>query len=209
MTPPKKSDHKQAWQTAQRALHVARNTEATVQTALQRQQPRRWGKRVNWLLATALAGAGIIFALWPRLQIDMSDGFDPVSPFPASVTITNGFLPLDHVSIFIRPCSVLSSQGNSRIIGSSNCSRADTGGGGITRPEWREKHLAPDERWNVPLGRTVPLTFDTGEADMLLVITYWPWPFPTFGLPPFENSARFTVTTLATGNRGWIRRPLD
>jgi hypothetical protein len=25
-----------------------------------------------------------------------------------------------------------------------------------------------------------PFTFDTGEADILLVITYWPWPFPTF-----------------------------
>jgi hypothetical protein len=56
-----------------RALHVARNTEATVQTALQRQQPRRWGKSINWLLATMLAVAGIVFALWPRLQIDMSD----------------------------------------------------------------------------------------------------------------------------------------
>jgi hypothetical protein len=46
------------------------------------------------------------------------------------------------------------------------------GRGGITRPEWREKHLALDERWNVPLGRTVPFTFDTGEANILLVITY-------------------------------------
>ena len=108
----------------------------------------------------------------PRLMASTSDRHVG-RPFPASVTITNGFLPLDHVSIFIRPCSVLSSQGNSRIVGSSNCSRANTGGGGITRPEWREKHLALDERWNVPLGRTVPFTFDTGEADILLVITYW------------------------------------
>src|SRR4051794_27592397 len=122
MKSPEKSEHKKAWQTSQRALHIARNAEATVQKALQPPH-RNWQKLVNWLVGTGLAVAGVIFALWPRLQIDMSDGFDPLSPFPASVTITNGFLPLDPVSIFIRPCSVSSSAGNSRITGSSNCSR--------------------------------------------------------------------------------------
>lgn len=52
--------------------------------------------------AGCLASAVVTFL--PRLQIDVDAQFDPLSPFPSSISITNGLLPLDQVSVLVRLC---------------------------------------------------------------------------------------------------------
>ena len=84
---------------------------------------------VGWLVVGV---AGIVLTLWPHIQVDFSGVSDPLSPFPASIVITNGgALPPDQVSIFIRPCSVVSRDGRGPLIGQSACTswfQRDVGG---------------------------------------------------------------------------------
>jgi hypothetical protein len=42
---------------------------------------------VGWLVVGV---AGIVLTLWPHIQVDFSGVSDPLSPFPASIVITNG-----------------------------------------------------------------------------------------------------------------------
>ena len=95
---------------------------------------------VGWLVGIVIGIAGIVLTLWPHIQMDFSGASDPLSPFPASIVTTNGgALPPDHVSIFIRPCSVVSRDGRGPLIGQSVCTNAyDLGRGGITTAEWNK-----------------------------------------------------------------------
>jgi hypothetical protein len=161
-------------------------------------------------LAFGLAILGILFALWPRIMVDFSDLYDAESPFPASVTISNQFLPLDDVSLFIRPCTLRSDSGFS-FIGSSDCTRGNVGAGGVTTPDWQKRyHLQSDDKWTIPLGRNVRFFATVTSGDTLIVVTYWPWPLPRpWFVRPWEYISRFALYRQFDGKLIWVRRPLD
>jgi hypothetical protein len=164
-----------------------------------------WQYRKYW--PDIIGITALVIALWPRIQVDFSEVYEADSPFPASVTISNQFLPLHDVELFVRFCNQDAFQGLT-IEGGSDCTRSNTGRGGFRMGDWTSQ-LARDDKWTVPLGRNVQVTMPA--RDVLFVIKYWPWPIPSlstiFSAP--EYVARFSLFRRDDGSLIWIRKPLD
>jgi hypothetical protein len=177
------------------------------------QTQHSWAKALKYAKIIVLFFVGLIsfasavYAFAPRLQIDVPESAEPLRPFPSSVTITNGMLPLDRVSVFVRICRATTPDRSGKIVGS--CSEASTGGGGITMPDWQNHRLGMDEKWTIPMGGNVPFIFEVGPADVLIVATYWPEHFPKpWFISLREYPARFHTHRQPDGRVIWIRRPL-
>lgn len=160
---------------------------------------KRTFKTFGWAIATVGLLASIA-AFLPRVQIEFSETVQASSPFPYSVTLTNGLVPLANTSVSIRPCLIVSPDQRGKIIGSCK------GTGGITMPGWQGHYLATDEKWTIPLGRNVPFRFDADEGDVIIVVTYWSSMLPRFLR---EIPARFVIHKQPDGTKVWIRRPVD
>lgn len=126
---------------------------------------------VGWVLGTVLALAGIAFSVWPRPDITIVDAVDPQSPFPASVSLKNGFLPLRDISIFLQVCEAADTSGRGKIISGDGC-KTPYRRGGVTTPQWQGRALATDETWVIPLGANLPFLFNVGTADVRIAIRY-------------------------------------
>ena len=167
-----------------------------------------WSRGLKGMLAAVsfiVAAVGFFAAVgyfWPRIQIDVEGKFDPDSPFPKSVSITNvGNIQLDQVFVLMRPSRIVS-EGGGTIIGPSS------GPGGITRPDWKVSHLAAGDKWTVPMGRNVAFMFGPiSNGDISIVVNYWPWMLPK---PPFldwRKEARLVTHREPDGQMIWIARP--
>jgi hypothetical protein len=167
-------------------------------------------KRLLWTVFTMLLTVvGLAAAFWPRLQIEATEQVDSLSPLPLSVTLTNGIMPLDQVSVFVRICQARNDTGG-RIVGraSSSCD-GPSRRGGITTPAWQNHYLQVDDKWVIPMGRNVPFSFNVTEADISVVVRYWLPFIPRLDFDLFEKEARFRIFKKVDGERVWIRIPVD
>jgi hypothetical protein len=150
-----------------------------------------------------------ILTFLPKVQIDIDSKYDPLSPFPASISVTNtGSVPLGSVSIFVRPCRVIGPKESNSVMEGSACKNA--GAGGITMTGWRSRYLRTGVRWTIPMGRNVPFTFDTEKANILIVASYLPWPISELSfLWHQETVARLVTHKEPDGQIIWISIPVD
>jgi hypothetical protein len=145
----------------------------------------------------------------PRLQIDVPEAaVEPSSPFPSSVAITNGFVQLEDVNLFVRLCQVTNAAGG-QIIGRKSCDGLSSAAGGITTPAWQKHRLVTDEKWMVPMGKNVPFYVDPATADVSIVVKYWPWLLPRFWFGLMEKEVRLVIHIQPDGRRIWTPRPID
>lgn len=151
--------------------------------------------------------ASALLTLSPRLQVDVDPAFDPASPFPGSISVTNtGNFPLANVSIFVRPCRIVDETGS--VVGVA-CNGL-VGSGGITMPDWRDHYLGVGVKWTIPMGRNIPFQFNANKADILVVVSYLPWPLSVLRfVPPQETAAHFVTHREPDGRVIWISRPVD
>jgi hypothetical protein len=187
-----------------------------IQSRTQDQSKEHWSQWRKYIVAVVVFFTGVIglasavVTFLPRLQIDVSQEVQSGSPFPASMTITNGLLPLDQVSIYVRICSALSSDLGGTILGRKTCRGPSGGSGGVTTPAWQNHHLMTDEKWIVPMGRNVPFASGVIAADISIAVTYWPWlvPKPWF-MELRESETRLQIHTQPDGTLIWVPLPVD
>jgi hypothetical protein len=178
--------------------------------ALPQLKKTRDRRSMDWIAVLTVAGLviaviGLPAALGyyrPRTQIDANGKYDPASPFPSSVKITNtGNIQLDQVSVRVRPTHV-ESEGGGKIIG------ATVGPGGITKPDWKISHLAPGRHWDIPMGRNVAFFFGpVSSGDVSVVVSYWPWLLPQFSFFSWNDEARLITHREPDGQIIWITKP--
>jgi hypothetical protein len=87
---PEKSEHKQAWQTAQRALRAARNAEAAAKST--QPAPTSLLQRLSWLgpiVVAMIAVAGVIYRFYPSIEIRPVDGDVSANPAEAEFSFRN------------------------------------------------------------------------------------------------------------------------
>lgn len=176
----------------------------------------RWSrgrKRFAGFVTFVVAVIGFLSAVAsfaPRLQVDLPEAaVEPSSPFPSSITVTNnGLIPLDDVSLFVRLCRVTSLAGG-QIIGRKSCDGPSGGAGGITTPDWQKHRLAVDEKWIVPMGSNVSFRINPVNADISIVVKYWPWLLPRLWSDLREKEARLVIHKQPDGRLFWVLRPVD
>jgi hypothetical protein len=161
------------------------------------------------IFAAALGSAAAIVGVVPRLRIDVPRAAEPSSPLPSSMTITNEFIPLDNVSVFLRVCSIFTPDKKDTVPGPVSCNASSPTAGGLTLPDWQKRHLAPDKKWTIPMGSNVPFRLESGAADIMIVVSYRPWLVPKPLLNLREYRARFASREKAGGQRIWLPRSLD
>jgi hypothetical protein len=145
----------------------------------------------------------------PRLQIDVPEiAVEPSSPFPSSISITNGLVPLEDVTLLVRLCRVMNAAGG-QVVGRKSCDGPSSGAGGITTPAWQKHRLAMDEKWVVPMGANVPFYVEPATADISIVVKYWPWLLPRLWFDLMEKEARLVIHKQPDGRLMWIRRPVE
>jgi hypothetical protein len=159
-------------------------------------------------LVAAIGLLSAVTSFVPRPQIDVSEVVEPSSPFPSSITITNGFVPLENISIFVRLCRVTNAAGG-QIIGRKSCDGPSSGAGGITTPEWQKHRLTTDEKWVVPMGANVPFYADPVTADISIIVKYWPWLLPRLWFDLMEKEVRLVIHKQPDGRLIWNPRPIN
>jgi hypothetical protein len=161
------------------------------------------------IFAVAIGSATAIVGVVPRLKIEVPRIAEHSSPLPNSATITNEFVPLDRVEVFVRLCRLFTPDKKDTVPGPVTCNASSPAAGGLTMPDWQRRHFAADEKWLVPMGNNVPFRFETGAADIMIVVSYSPWLVPKPFLQPLEYRARFASHEKAGGQHVWIPRALD
>jgi hypothetical protein len=210
---PKTSDHKQAVQTAQRALSEARKAKAIAASGT---EPPWWkSPLVGALVALIFGAAAFSFSRWPRIDIELLDShFTADRPFPDSIKITNsGGSNLEHVSVKMRICGATSDDQKGKIIGrkeGQSCAGPTGGRGGIAHSTWSNHKLERGESWPLPIASdpNFAFTMNVGRADVSAYVEYWPSMLPGF-LPIFWTERRFTTALDRDGRPIWRAIPLD
>jgi len=157
-------------------------------------------------ISVLLGIASGMLALLPSLQIEVNGQFEPGYPFPASITIINGIIPIGDVSVFVRICSAMDT-GLSGVIVSDQCSAL---AGGITMASWQDHRWGRNGKWTVLMGRNVPFQFDPLAADISLAVKYWPWLLPRMeSWRLFEQTQRLKIHEQPDGQRIWVLWPED
>ena len=210
----KKSEHKQAVQTAQRALQAARNAEALARASTPPQPS--WSKRLGLgaIASFIVAMISLAGSHWPRVDIDLLDNhFNPDRPFPDTIKLTNsGGSDLSQVSVKMRICGAMTKDLKGTITGrkEQSCAGPTGGRGGIARNTWANHKLQRGESWPLPVAADpqFAFTFNVGQADVSAYVEYWPSILPGF-LPVFWTERRFTIGTDRDGKPIWRAIPLD
>jgi hypothetical protein len=102
---PDKSDHKKAWQTAQRALQIARDAEGWA-SRVPTPAPPTFLQKAQWIggITLALIGvAGVLYRFYPSIEVRSVDGDTSFMPTNARFSYRNvGRLPISDVIISCR-----------------------------------------------------------------------------------------------------------